>query len=71
MGKKPQALYADSCGLTFELSRLRRLAKPAVAGRLQRRVRPHLAFRALALEAFLAGDFAAFFGRVSVKSSAC
>src|SRR5258706_6332299 len=26
-------------GLTFELSRLRRLAKPAVAGRLQRRVR--------------------------------
>ena len=25
--------------LTFELSRLRRLAKPAVAGRLQRRVR--------------------------------
>ena len=26
--------------LTFELSRLRRLAKPAVAGRLQRRVRP-------------------------------
>jgi len=28
-----------ACGLTFELSRLRRLAKPALAGRLQRRVR--------------------------------
>jgi hypothetical protein len=27
------------CRLTFELSRLRRLAEPAVAGRLQRRVR--------------------------------
>ena len=27
--------------LTFEFTRLRRLAKPAVAGRVQRRVRPH------------------------------
>src|SRR5882672_1144073 len=35
-------------GLTFELSRLRRLAKPAVAGRLQRRVRPRTHRRLLA-----------------------
>src|SRR4030095_15778506 len=33
--------------------------------------RPDLAFRGLALETFLAGDLASFFGRVSVKSKAC
>ena len=30
-----------TCGLTFEFTRVRRLAKPAVARRLERRVRPH------------------------------
>jgi hypothetical protein len=30
-----------TCCLTFEFTRLRRLAKPAVAGRVQRKVRPH------------------------------
>ena len=41
-GRQPrETLYVQCpwCCLTFELSRLRRLAKPAVAGRLQRRVR--------------------------------
>src|SRR5688500_12924200 len=32
---------ATSSRLTFEFTRLRRLAKPAVAGRVQRRVRLH------------------------------
>jgi hypothetical protein len=31
----------SGCGLTFEFTRLRKRAKPAVAGRVQRRVRPH------------------------------
>ena len=39
--KKKRSAHSFWRGLTFELSRLRRLAKPAVAGRLQRRVRTH------------------------------
>src|SRR5215216_5780636 len=30
------------CGLTFEFTRVRKRAKPAVALRVQRRVKPHL-----------------------------
>ncbi len=60
------------CGLTFDMRGGRKWAKPACGRPLDGRVRPQFAFRGVALEtAFLTGDFAAFFGRVSVKSRAC
>ena len=37
------AMTRVSCSLTFEFTRLRKRAKPAVAGRVQRRVSPRLA----------------------------
>jgi hypothetical protein len=46
-------------GLTFEFTRLRKRAKPAVAGRVQRRVRPHRSKRA---SIDTAGDVLAEFG---------
>jgi hypothetical protein len=39
-GRAQRWLVEGPCGLTFEFTRLRRLAKPAVAGRVQRRVSP-------------------------------